>query len=64
MLAICESCSVPWERKVPEREASVLTTEVVEFIQSCLDGMERQTSEASLTAKRIRPPSYRDEIYR
>lgn len=50
----CEGCSVPWERKVPERETSVLTTEVVEFIQSCLDEDEHENiKKQSHTAKRI-----------
>ena len=33
----CEGNAVPWERKTPERESSVLTDDVVNFIQSCLD---------------------------
>lgn len=33
----CEGNAVPWERKTPERESSVLTEDAVQFIQSCLD---------------------------
>ena len=33
----CEGNAVPWERKTPERISSVLTDDVVSFIQSCLD---------------------------
>ena len=29
----CKGCAVPWERKVPERETSILTDEIVAFIQ-------------------------------
>lgn len=36
----CEGCAVPWERKVPEREMSVLTEEIAKFIESCLSTPE------------------------
>lgn len=50
----CEGNSVPWERKTPERESTVLTTEAVDFIKQCLkddsvEGLKKQTH----TAKRI-----------
>lgn len=50
----CEGCTVPWERKVPERETSVLTEDVVMFIQTCLDEDERENLKKQRhTAKRI-----------
>ena len=50
----CKGCVVPWERKVPERETSVLTNEVVAFIQACLDEDERENlKKQQHTAKRI-----------
>lgn len=50
----CEGCAVPWERKVPKRETSVLTEEIVAFIQSCLDEDERENLKKQChTAKRI-----------
>lgn len=50
----CKGCAVPWERKVPERETSVLTDEVVAFIQACLDEDERENLKKQRhTAKRI-----------
>lgn len=50
----CEGNSVPWERKTPERESTVLTAEAVDFIKQCLkddsvEGLKKQTH----TAKRI-----------
>ena len=33
----CEGENVLWERKTPEREASVLTEDVLAFITSCLE---------------------------
>ena len=33
----CEGEKVPWERKTPERKASVLTEDVLSFICSCLE---------------------------
>ena len=38
----CGGCAVPWERKVPERKTPVITDEVVEFIQACLDADEHE----------------------
>ena len=32
----CEGNAVPWERKTPERESTVLTDETVQFIKDCL----------------------------
>ena len=50
----CEGNAVPWERKTPERNSTVLTAETVEFIQSCLDeDSNEQLKKQSLTAKRI-----------
>lgn len=50
----CEGRTVPWERKVPERKSSVITEDVVEFIQSCLDEDEQENlKKQSHTAKRI-----------
>lgn len=50
----CEGEKVPWERKTPEREASVLTEDVLAFISSCLEedeaeGLKKQRH----TARRI-----------
>ena len=50
----CEGEMVPWERKTPEREASVLTEDVLAFITSCLaedetEGLKKQRH----TARRI-----------
>ncbi len=38
----CEGENVPWERKTPEREASVLTEDVLDFITSCLEEDEAE----------------------
>ena len=38
----CEGEKVPWERKTPEREASVLTEDVLAFITSCLEEDEAE----------------------
>lgn len=50
----CEGNAVPWERKVPERESTILTESTVDFIRQCLEedakeGLKKQ----SHTAKRI-----------
>lgn len=50
----CEGEKVPWERKTPEREASILTEDVLSFIKSCLqedeaEGLKKQKH----TARRI-----------
>lgn len=50
----CKGENVPWERKTPEREASVLTEDVLAFITSCLEedeaeGLKKQRH----TARRI-----------
>ena len=31
----CEGNAVPWERKTPDRESTILTPDVVRFIQNC-----------------------------
>lgn len=50
----CNGDSVPWERKTPERQSSVLSDDVIRFIESCLqqdhaEGIRKQQH----TAKRI-----------
>jgi len=50
----CAGENVPWERKTPERESTVLTEEVLSFITSCLaedeaEGLKKQRH----TARRI-----------
>ena len=50
----CEGNSVPWDRKTPERESTVLTNETIDFIRQCLEedkteGLAKQKH----TAKRI-----------
>lgn len=50
----CAGGAVPWERKIPERNSVVLSSEVVAFIRDCLDedtaqGLRKQQH----TAKRI-----------
>lgn len=50
----CEGASVPWVRKTPQRESSVLTKEVINFIKSCLKEDEvENTKKQNHTAKRI-----------
>ncbi len=50
----CEGNAVPWERKIPERNSTVLTDETVKFIQNCLDEDAREhLKKQSYTAKRI-----------
>ena len=50
----CEGSRVPWERKVPERETTVLTKEVITFIRECLDEDEKEHIKKQYhTAKRI-----------
>mgnify|MGYP002409295983 CR=1 FL=1 len=50
----CGGRAVPWERKVPERKTPVITDEVLEFIQACLDADEHENlKNQSHTAKRI-----------
>lgn len=43
----CEGEKVPWKRKTPEREASVLTEDVLAFITSCLEEDEAELSTCS-----------------
>ena len=38
----CEGSSVPWERKTPERNSSILTDDILSFIQTCLDEDEAE----------------------
>jgi len=50
----CEGFAVPWERKVPERETTVLTKEIITFIQECLDEDKKEhIKKQRHTAKRI-----------
>ena len=50
----CEGNAVPWERKVPERESTVLTDDTVDFIKQCLEEDSREgLKKQSHTAKRI-----------
>ncbi len=50
----CEGNAVPWERKTPDRESTILTPDVVEFIQKCLEEGSRQgLKKQKYTAKRI-----------
>ena len=50
----CEGNAVPWERKTPDRESTILTPDVVRFIQNCLDEDSRQgLKKQKHTAKRI-----------
>ena len=50
----CEGNAVPWERKTPERESTILTEDTIRFIQDCLqqDETEHLTKQKH-TAKRI-----------
>ena len=49
-----EGSTVPWERKAYERDASVLTPEVVSFITACLDEDARESVRKQRhTARRI-----------
>ena len=49
-----EGYAVPWERKVPEREPSKLTDEIVHFIESCIAEDENEhLKKQTHTAKRI-----------
>ena len=50
----CEGNSVPWEKKTPVRERSVITDEIIDFIKQCLE--EDQTvsfKKQKHTSKRI-----------
>ena len=50
----CEGENVPWERKTPERQASVLTEDVLAFITSCLEADEAEgLKKQRHTARRI-----------
>lgn len=50
----CEGEFVPWERKIPEREATKVTDEVTAFILSCIQEDEQVTfKKQKHTAKRI-----------
>lgn len=50
----CDGNAVTWERKMPDRESTILTPDVVRFIQNCLDENSRQgLKKQKNTAKRI-----------
>lgn len=50
----CNGENVPWERKVPERESTVVTADVLAFITSCLKEDEEEGLKKQMhTAKRI-----------
>ena len=50
----CEGAAVPWARKTPERVSTVLTEEIIAFIQSCLDEDEAEgLKKQGHTARRI-----------
>ena len=50
----CEGENVPWERKTPEREASVLTEDVLVFITSYIEEDEAEDLKKQRhTARRI-----------
>lgn len=49
-----EGNSMPWQRKTPERSPSVLTQDMVKFIESCLEEDKREgVPKQKHTAKRI-----------
>ena len=47
----CEGNAVPWERKTPDRESTILTPDVVRFIQNCLEEDSRQGLKKQVNAK-------------
>ncbi len=50
----CEGNAVPWDRKTPVRESTVLTDETIAFIQKCLDDDAREgLKKQKHTSKRI-----------
>ena len=50
----CNGEAVPWERKTPERESTVITDEIIDFIMSCLEEDKLVTfKKQKHTAKRI-----------
>lgn len=50
----CAGDSVPWERKTPVRESSIITDEVTDFIKQCLqEDQEVSFGKQKHTAKRI-----------
>lgn len=50
----CEGNAVPWERKTPERESTILTEDTIRFIQDCLHQDETEhLIKQKHTAKRI-----------
>lgn len=50
----CAGSFVPWERKTPQRESTVVTAEVVHFIKACLDvDAHEPNKKQHHTAKRI-----------
>lgn len=50
----CEGAKVPWERKTPERQSTILTDDIIAFIRSCLEEDEKEgVRKQQHTAKRI-----------
>lgn len=50
----CEGARVPWERKTPERQSTILTDDIIAFIRSCLEEDEQEgVRKQQHTAKRI-----------
>ena len=50
----CEGANVPWERKTPERQSTILTDDIISFIRSCLEEDESEgLAKQQHTAKRI-----------
>lgn len=46
----CEGASVPWERKTPERDSTVLTEDVIAFIKFCLEEDEKEGLNINVSA--------------
>ena len=49
----CEGASVPWEKKIHERESTVLTDEIVDFIGTCLREDEKEGLKKQLQRCRV-----------
>lgn len=49
----CDGASVPWERKAPVRKSPVITNEVLEFINHCLEEDQNAPRKQRHTAHRI-----------
>ncbi len=62
----CEGNAVPWERKTPERQSTILTDDIVQFIQNCLDDDESEGLKKTATYGKtyLRPSRRRNEFHR